>query len=350
MKKTILVFGGAGFIGTNICTLALNKGYKVIAFDSLIRTGVETNILEHENYTLIRGDVRNEEDFLRIPTDDLFGIINLAANPGVPWSVTNPIYDFNANAKGALNILEFSRKNGKIPVIQASTNKVYSEEINEIKLEERKTRYVVSDKKYYKGIPENFPVDGIGKFGHSPYGCSKLSADMYCQEYYHIFGVPTVLNRMSCIYGKYQHGVADQGWVTWFIIAKILEQPLEIFGDGKQVRDALYGEDLAELYIHELENIELHKGKVYNIGGGPKNTTSLLELIDLLDNTKINGGPTYAPLQLTFKDWRPCDHKVYISDIDKISPYWKPKTPFATGIMKTYEWVEKNIDMIKGSI
>lgn len=341
----ILITGGVGFLGTNIATLALNQGHKVIAFDSLIRNGVETNILEHPNYTLIRGDIRNEEDFLRIP--DVDGIINLAANPGVPWSIHNPIYDFNANAKGALNVLEFARTHGNIPVIQASTNKVYSEKINDIKIKEKKTRYVVSDKRFFNGISENFPIDGIGEFGHSPYGCSKYAADVYCQEYYQIFKTPTVVNRMSCIYGKYQHGVADQGWVAWFIIAKVLGRPLEIFGDGKQVRDVLYGEDVARLYLSQLENIEAHKGKVYNIGGGPKNTTSLLELIEILDNTGINGNSKYPPLKLEFKDWRPCDHKVYISDISKIEPYWKPTTPFATGVMKTYEWIERNMDVVR---
>ena len=341
----ILITGGAGFLGTNIATYAINRGHKVVAFDSLIRNGVESNILEHESYTLIRGDVRNAEDLERIPPVD--AIIHLAANPGVPWSINSPLYDFEVNARGTINVLEFARSRGKIPVIYASTNKVYSDKVNTIALKENKTRYVIDDKKFFDGISETYPIDGLGKFGHSPYGCSKYAGDVYCQEYSQIFDVPTVINRMSCLYGKYQQGVADQGWVAWFIIAKVLELPLTIFGDGKQVRDVLYGDDVARLYISQLENIDTHKGQVYNIGGGPKNTTSLLEFIDLLDNTKINGGPEYKKLEVSFKDWRPCDHRVYISDIKKIEPHWKPTTAFATGVMKTYEWVEANIEMIK---
>lgn len=353
----ILIAGGAGFIGTNIATKALKDGHKVIAFDNLKRRGVETNILKHKNYKFIHGDVRCKEDFNFIPKD-IDGIINLAANPGIPWSIENPIYDFNSNCVGALNVLEFARHNGKIPVVFASTNKVYSDAVNKIKTvpytpldkksgklkREDATRYVYEDKFWERGIPEEFYMDGQGKFFHSPYGTSKASADLYHQEYFGAFGVPTVVNRMSCIYGKYQFGVADQGWVAWFMIAKVLGRPLTIYGDGLQVRDALYAEDLAELYLMELENINEHKGKVYNIGGGSSNTISLKEAIELI-NVLDQG--EHKSFEIEYKDWRHADHKVYISDTTKISKYWQPKTNVFLGFSKTFEWIKANKDLLE---
>ena len=294
MKKTLIVTGGCGFIGTNICLLAIKKGYHVVAFDSFIRPHTEENavILKESGVEIIRGDVRSEHDFERLPKK-ANGIIHLAANPGIPWSIKWPMYDFSVNAMGTLNVLEFARKNNLIPVIFASTNKVYSEEINLIPVKEEKTRHVWNFEKNVKpplrssvlegltekGVNENFPMDSAGKFPHSPYGVSKATGDLYCQEYYHMYGVPTVVNRMSCIYGLYQKGVEDQGWTDWFVQAKIHNRPLNIYGDGKQVRDCLFGGDVAELYLLELEMIEKVKGQIFNVGGGITNTISLLETI-----------------------------------------------------------------------
>lgn len=327
--KTILITGGAGFIGTNITEYFLKQGWKVIIFDNLSRKGVEKNIKELENCILIRGDVRCLEDFHKI-NEPINGIINLAANPGIPWSIENPIYDVQINLMGALNVLEFARQ-GKIPVIQASTNKIYSEEINQIAIKELPTRYQLM---LENGISETFPMDGIG-LPHSPYGCSKAAADLYCQEYNVTFNVPTVICRMSCIYGKYQMGVEEQGWVTWFMYAKKHQLPLTIYGNGKQVRDLLYAEDLAKLYYLLITNINVHRGQVYNIGGGKDNTISLLELIDWIDKKQE------PKLQLNLKNWRTADHKVYISDIRKISPYWKPKINLEEGLQRSWEWVLK---------
>ena len=339
----ILLTGGVGFLGTNIATLALQRGHKVVAFDNLIRPGVETNILKHNDYEIVRGDVRNPEDFLRIP-DDVDGICHLAANPGVPWSFAYPKYDYNVNNGGTFNVLEYAREHGNLPVIYASTNKCYSEIVNTIPVEEKRTRYVYSEEKYKKGINEKFPIDGYGDWGHSPYGVSKLSGDLMCQEWFHAFGVPTVVNRMSCLYGKYQFGVTDQGWMAWFVIAKIMGIPLTFFGDGKQVRDALYGTDIARLYIMELEHIKKFKGKVFNVGGGMNNTVSLLEAIELID--LIDRG-RHTPFRIKYGDWRMSDHKCYISDISKIEKYWEPEVNVGLGLRKTYDWVLSNKELIK---
>lgn len=353
MAKTLVVTGGCGFIGTNICLFARKKKYKVIAFDSLIRKHTEENaaILENSKVEIIRGDVRNTQDLERLPYK-IDGIIHLAANPGIPWSISWPLYDFTTNALGTLNILEFARSKGRTPVILASTNKVYSEEINLIPVKEKGKRYMWDFVKVKKnkirpsvlegitpnGVNENFPMDSSGRFPHSPYGVSKATSDLYCQEYFHIYGLPTVINRMSCIYGLYQKGVEDQGWTDWFVRAKVYSKPLNIFGNGKQVRDALFGTDVAELYLKELEDINKVKGQVFNVGGGPKNTISLLEAIDHLNS---KGG---KPLKLNFKPWRQADQKIYISNISKVSKMlnWKPKVGVLEGIDKIWEMYAKS--------
>lgn len=352
MKKILIITGGCGFIGTNIALHGRKKGYSVFAFDSLIRPNTEENakILTASGVEIIRGDVRNKHDFNRLPKQ-ADGIIHLAANPGIPWSIKWPEFDFITNALGTLNILEYSRLNNNIPVIFASTNKIYSEEINTIpviekttryewdfkKVDRKKTRPAVLDGISEKGVNEYFPMDSSGKFPHSPYGVSKAAGDLYCQEYFHIYGMPTVINRMSCVYGLHQKGVEDQGWTDWFVRAKIYNSPLNIYGDGKQVRDGVYGTDLAELYILELENIDKVKGQVFNIGGGIKNTISLLETIEYLNKKKGN------KLKLNFKPWRPADQKVYITDISKIKKYlgWEPKTKILHGLDEMLEQYSK---------
>lgn len=328
----LLIFGGSGFIGTNVALKALEKGHEVVIFDSLIRPGTEENYeILKDKTTFIRGDVRNTEDFWRIPKVD--AAINFAANPGIPWSIENPIFDFQTNALGALNILEYSRHNGKFPVIQASTNKVYSEEINERPLTEKSTRYGWSGEDVY-GISEKFPLDAQGRYGHSPYGCSKIAADMYFQEYNLLYGVPTVINRMSCIYGLHQKGVSDQGWVDHFVRKLVLgDGKVDIFGDGKQVRDMLWGEDVAELYLKEIEMIDQVRGQVFNVGGGLHYNISLIESLNLI--SKLTGKDFNA----TYHPWRHADQKIYISRTDKVEKLmkWQPTTDIETGIRRMIE-------------
>ena len=351
--KSVVITGGCGFIGTNIALIAKKKGYKVVVLDSLIRPHTEENAenLKKEKIEIIRGDVRNVEDLERLPRK-ISGIIHLAANPGIPWSIQRPLYDFSVNTKGTLNVLEFARSNGLIPVIFASTNKIYSEEINLVptvinkrrliwdfkKINKKKVRNAVLEGISSAGVNENFPMDSSGGYPHSPYGVSKASADLYCQEYFHIYSLPTVINRMSCIYGLYQKVVEDQGWLDWFVRAKIEGLPLNIYGNGKQVRDCLFGTDVAELYLKELENINKVKGQVFNIGGGIKKTASLLEVIDYLNK---KGG---KKLVLKFKSWRPADQKIYISDVSKIKKTlnWQPKVDVWSGIDQIWNQYTKD--------
>lgn len=324
----ILITGGAGFIGTNIAQLARAKGHKPYIFDSFVRNNTEENIIDGVTY--IRGDIRNYEDFQRI-LPELDGIIHLAGQCGVPWSMSWPLYDFNVNALGSLNVLEYARSHDNIPVILASTNKVYHDGINEIPMREEETRFVWEN---YEGVPETFPIDSQGKHPKSPYGVSKTTADLYFQEYYHMYKTPTVVNRMSCIYGYHQKGVEDQGWISHFV--KTIEEgdgQINIYGNGKQVRDMLWGTDVASLYLDELEHIDLYKGQVFNVGGGKDNTLSLLEAIKEIESNTINRA------KLTFLDERPADQRIYISDITKVTSIhgWKPRTSPHDGIQLMME-------------
>jgi CDP-paratose 2-epimerase len=325
MQEKILVTGGAGFLGTNVALKCLESQLVPIVFDNLCRPGVEDNahMLASMGIEIIRGDVRCQDDFDRLPQVD--AIFHLAANPGVPWSFSWPRFDFEINAVGSINVLEYARAHGKIPVVLMASNKVYCEAINSIPVKETPKRY---EWEAVKAIDEYGPYDGRGRHGRSPYGCSKAVADLYAQEYWHAYGVPTVSLRASCLYGLFQKGVQDQGWIDWFCRAKRFGYPLTIFGDGKQVRDALWGGDIASLFMMLLENIHRVGGEVFNIGGGVSNTLSLLELIDHLNS---KGGD---PLTISYAPWRTADQKIYISDISKIKSVigWEPVTGTWEGI------------------
>lgn len=344
---TILITGICGFIGTNIALAARKKNYKVIGIDSLVRKKTEENIpiLERVGVTIIRGDIRNKEDFTRLP-NAIDSIIHLAANSGVPWSLEDPVYDFETNARGTLNVLEFAKERGKIPLIFASTNRVYSDLVNEIPLKQNATRYTFDKEEKswltgssYMGISEQFSIDGFGKYLHSPYGVSKLAGDLYCQEYCNIYGIPTVINRMSCVYGYYQKGVSDQGWVDHFMrTIGFGDRKVTVFGNGKQVRDMIWGEDIAQLYLKELEHIKKVKGEVFNIGGGIKNTLSILEAIQIIEEI------SEKKAIITYKPWRHADQKLYISDIQKVKDKigWEPTISPKQGLTLMYKKFQKN--------
>lgn len=330
-----LITGGAGFIGTNTCLEARKRGHEVVAFDNFVRPLTEENIpvLKEAGVKIIRGDIRNYEDFEKFGEVD--AIIHLAGQCGIPYAQINPLYDFEVNAKGTINVLEYARLHGKIPVAFASSNKSYTNITNEYLMNETETRYVWKDK---ESLDETIPLDAFGKYARSLYGTSKVAGDLYMQEYYQAFGVPTVVNRMSCIYGYYQKGVEDQAWVDWFIRQVMLgDGKINIFGTGKQVRDMLFGSDCAELYVDEIENIDKVKGKAYNIGGGVENTMSLLEAISYIE------WKTGKKASLTFTDKRHGDQDIWISDITKITTDlgWQPKVSPKDGISKMIKRYEK---------
>lgn len=333
--KKVLITGGAGFIGSNVARYLIDKGHDVVLLDSLIRRGVSHNLKWLKEAKFVKGDIRERRDIMKCGNVDI--IYHCAANPGIPISLENPMYDFDVNAIGTMNMLEYARHYGS-SLIYASTNKVYGEKVNNIPIAEEATRYDYKGNYKGNGIPSNFSTDGKD---HSPYGCSKLTGDLYCREYSTNLGVPTIVTRMSCIYGIMQYGQSEQGWVSHFIASAILNKKLEIFGNGKQVRDCLFGEDLAELIYKLINNFDKYNGSVFNVGGGYDNTISLTEMIKYL---KKKSG---HKIDLHYNPWRPADHRVYYQDISDLEGFWKPKTSVLEGFDKVWEWIEKNKDIFK---
>lgn len=340
----ILVTGGAGLVGSHAAEFfALdNPKNKVIVLDNLMRSqifgydkaSVEFNwnyLKRFKNIERIKGDVRNDKDVSGAIGKGVDVLIHTAGQPGVPSSVRMPKEDFSINAFGTLNVLEEARKKSKDTVIiYCSTNKVYGENVDKIALAEKEKRYVFKD---IRGVNEEMCTDLTG---HTPYGVSKLVGDLYVQEYSHIYKMKTAVFRMSCTYGTRQFGFEDQGWVAWFIIAALFNKPITIYGNGKQVRDMLYADDLVDAFNRFILSRE-ERG-IFNIGGGPDNTISLLEFLDELEAL------TGKRAKVNFSDWRPSDQKVYITDTAKLEKAlgWKIKTPVRQGLKKLADWVKDN--------
>jgi CDP-paratose 2-epimerase len=340
MIKTYLITGGAGFIGSNYVSRLLNRGEKVVVYDNLSRDGAKKNLIwlnetyGKDAFTLIKEDIRDEKK-IKTAAKDADVIVHLAGQVAVTTSVVNPREDFDINALGTFNVLEAARLSGKQPIVlYASTNKVYGG-MEEIAVEEGKSQYYYRDFPY--GISENQLLDF-----HSPYGCSKGSGDQYVRDYSRIYGLPTVVLRQSCIYGPRQFGIEDQGWVAWFLIASILNRPITIFGDGKQVRDLLYVADLLNVYDAVINQIDQSAGQVYNIGGGPNNVMSVWK--DFGPILEENLGHA---VKVKFGDWRPGDQRIYVSDIRKAEKElsWSPNVSIREGIKRLFEWVKQNQEL-----
>ncbi|MDP2943861.1 MAG: GDP-mannose 4,6-dehydratase [Candidatus Omnitrophota bacterium] len=340
----MLITGGAGLVGSHCAEFfALNNPKnKVIVLDNLMRSkifgydkaSVEYNwkyLKKFKNIERVKGDVRNDKDLASAIGRGVDVLIHTAGQPGVPSSIRIPKEDFSINAFGTLNVLETARKKSKDTVfIYCSTNKVYGENVDKIPLIEKEKRYVYDG---IKGVSEDMSADLTG---HTPYGASKYCGDLYTQEYAYSYGMKTGVFRCSCIYGTRQFGFEDQGWVAWFIIATLFNKPITIYGNGKQVRDMLYVDDLVDAF-NRFINSDLEKG-LFNIGGGANNTISLLEFLDELQ------GLTGKKPQVNFADWRPSDQKVYITDTSKLEKTldWKIKTPVKEGLKKIADWVKVN--------
>jgi CDP-paratose 2-epimerase len=334
-KKHYLVTGGAGFIGSNYVHRLLARGEKVTIYDNLSRTKRNIEWLKNEfgenAFDLIVADVRDADRITEAAkTSDV--IAHLAGQVAVTTSVTNPRDDFESNALGTFNVMEAARLSGRNPiVIYASTNKVYGG-MEEVELFEEPTRWRYKD--LVNGCPETQPLDF-----HSPYGCSKGTGDQYVRDYARIYNLPTVVFRQSCIYGPRQFGIEDQGWVAWFIIAAVMGRPMTIYGDGKQVRDILHVNDLINAYDLAVEKIDIAKGQVYNLGGGPVNVMSIWaefapKLEKMLDKT----------LNPARGDWRPGDQRVFYADVSKAKKElgWEPKVSVDEGVQMLFDWVNAN--------
>ena len=342
----ILVSGAAGFIGGHAAARHLSRGATVVGFDNLSRKGNVENLtwLTAEaaraggQFAFEHVDVRNESDVLGLfeRHADADVIIHLAGQVAVTTSFLNPRMDFEANALGTLNLLEATRMYAPGAVfIFASTNKVYGG-MEQVRVERQGDRYAYAD--YPAGIPETAPLDF-----HSPYGCSKGTADQYVRDYARMYNLRTVVFRQSCIYGTRQFGVEDQGWIAWFTIARLLGKPITVYGDGMQVRDVLWVDDLLDLYQAAIDQIDVAKGRVFNAGGGAGNTLSLLELLNLLDG-QFGPGPD-VPRQ----DWRPGDQRVFVADVTKARTQlgWQPKVTPAQGVARLADWAKLSVETLR---
>jgi CDP-paratose 2-epimerase len=331
----ILVTGGCGFIGRNATDRFLGLGHSVTVLDDLSRPGSEYN-LDHlrqiAKFEFRQGDIRDQPLVAAVIKQGRFdAILHLAGQVAVTTSMVDPSHDFDINARGALNVLDAVRVHSpETMVLNASTNKVYGD-LRDIAHAESELRYTLPG--LPDGVSEKQPVDF-----HSPYGCSKGAADHYVIDFARCFGLRTVTFRQSCIYGYWQFGIEDQGWVAWFIIAHMLRRPITLFGNGKQVRDVLFIDDLVDCYVAAMERIDAVSGMAINIGGGPKNTLSLLELIDVLED--LSG----RPVERDFADARPGDQPVFISNIQRAAKLldWRPKVGALEGIDSLYRWVDEN--------
>jgi len=333
----VLIIGGAGFIGANAAHFYARRGDDVTILDNFSRPGSRVNAAwlaeTYRTIKIVHGDIRSDHAALQAQMKSTDLILHEAGQVAVTTSVLDPRTDFEINALGTLNVLEALRHSGSdAALFFASTNKVYGG-LEHLDVIERNGRYEFAGD---AGVNESETLDF-----HSPYGCSKGCAEQYVRDYARIYGLKTVVFRQSCIYGPHQFGVEDQGWVAWFSIRASQSQPITVYGDGKQVRDVLYVDDLVAAYDAAYEHIDVTSGQIYNLGGGPQNAMSLLELIALLEKRYRR------PLKVAFSSWRPGDQRVFIAGIDKANRDfgWKPTTSIPDGVDTMCAWIDENPEL-----
>jgi CDP-paratose 2-epimerase len=341
-----LVTGGLGFVGSNLTARLVERGRNVLVYDSLARAGAEENLAwlrETSGHKLgvEIADVRNRHAAAEAVAEAA-EIYHLAAQVAVTTSVVDPRTDFEVNAGGTLNLLEAMRRRSDPPgLLFTSTNKVYGDYIGADDLAETATRYVCTRDRQGAGVDETQPIDL-----YSPYGCSKGAADQYVLDYARIYDLPAAVFRMSCIYGPRQFGTEDQGWVAHFLRSALDGRPLTVFGDGKQVRDLLFVDDLIEALTLCQAHMGACRGKAFNIGGGPDNSVSLLELLDLLEQIGV-GRPEVA-----FADWRPGDQLLYLSDTRRFRGLtgWAPRVSVQQGLQRLAGWLGAHVAPVAAAV
>ncbi|HYC67091.1 SDR family NAD(P)-dependent oxidoreductase [Brevundimonas sp.] len=302
----VLITGGAGFIGSNLADRLAGAGHEVVLMDTLARPGVERNLkwllLRHRSRIRnLQTDVRDTAA-VAAAVADVDAVFHLAAQVAVTTSLDDPREDFDINLGGTINVLEAARKR-RTPVIFASTNKVYGD-LADVGLELVDDAWTPTDRTLRAaGVDERRPLDF-----HTPYGCSKGAADQYVLDYARSFDVPACVLRMSCIYGPRQMGTEDQGWVAHFLIRALNDDPITLFGDGRQVRDILHVSNAVDAYVAALERIDQVRGRAFNLGGGPANAVSLRQLIAHME------GLIGHRADVRFEDWRAGDQRYFVAD------------------------------------
>ena len=332
--RPVMITGGAGFIGTNLAHRLLSSGQRVVLFDNLSRPGVKQNVewlrkVHGGHVSLKVADVRDRAA-LRPVVRNARQVFHFAAQVAVTTSLTDPVDDCMVNLFGTMCLLEELRSvPNPPPLLFTSTNKVYGC-LEDVKLRRDGTRYEpVRSAVRHAGIGEERPLNF-----HSPYGCSKGSADQYVMDYSRTYGVPAVVFRMSCIYGPHQLGTEDQGWIAHFIKCALEDRTITLYGDGMQVRDVLFVDDLVDALSKAAHNTDSLSGQAFNIGGGVRNTVSLIELLDLIEH--LHG----RKVQAEFSHWRTGDQRYYVSDTRKFerATGWSPRVSVRDGVTRLYNW------------
>lgn len=339
MNGPVLITGGAGFLGVNLAHRLLSDGRRVTILDNLARAGVDRNLdwLRERHRQGLRIEVADirDPDALANVVADASAVLHLAAQVAVTSSVEDPLHDFEVNAAGTLRLLEaLRRRPSPPPLIFASTNKVYGRLLDDADLVRGPTRWQPGDARRHAGCDERTQLDF-----HSPYGCSKGVADQYVLDYARVFGLETVVFRMSCLYGPHQHGNEDQGWVAHFLIQALRGRPITIFGDGLQVRDVLYVDDAMEAWLLALREVKALSGRAFNLGGGPGNTLSLREMLTLIERS------TGRRPAVRYEDWRPGDQRWYVSDTRAFEKAtgWQARTAPEAGLGHLRQWLEAQL-------
>jgi CDP-paratose 2-epimerase len=325
-------------VGCNLAHRLLSEGRRVRVLDRLCRAGVERNLQwlqqHHGDRLEFRDDDIRDGRAVREAVRGVGQVFHFAAQVAVTTSLIDPITDFEINARGTLNLLEAIRaEHDAPPLVFTSTNKVYGG-LEDVTLRLNGARYEPEDECLRStGIGERRPLDF-----HSPYGCSKGAADQYVIDYARTFGIPAVVLRMSCIYGPRQFGNEDQGWVAHFLIRALEGETITLYGDGKQVRDILFVDDLVDAFLRATDQIHALSGRAFNIGGGPRNTVSLLELLDLMAE-ELGRKP-----EVGFADWRPGDQRYYVSDTRAFQQAtgWRPMVGVREGVGRLAAWLRES--------
>jgi CDP-paratose 2-epimerase len=332
-----LVTGGAGFVGTNLADRLAVDGRRVRIVDDLSRPGVERNLRwlcdRHGAAIDVRvADVRDRRA-LRDAVADADQVFHFAAQVAVTTSLDDPRGDFEVNAGGTFALLEELRRLADPPaLVFTSTNKVYGT-LPDVPLELADDRWLPRDPALRAhGLDESLPLDFC-----TPYGCSKGAADQYVLDYAKSYGLPTAVFRMSCIYGPHQHGTEDQGWVAHFVLRALAGETITVFGDGAQVRDVLWVEDLVDAFLRVRDRIHELAGTAFNVGGGGDNAVSLLEVIDLIAD--VHGRRPRVELAPA----RPGDQRYYVADTRRLEEAtgWRRRVGVAEGIEELYRWLQE---------
>ena len=332
--RPVLVTGGAGFIGCNLVDRLCRDGHMVTVYDSLARPGVAENLdwlhaVHGARVEAVVADI-GEHTALEAAAAGAKAVFHFAAQVAVTTSLVQPRNDFAVNVVGTINLLEALRtRNPDAPLIFASTNKVYGD-LAHVGLVHEADTYLPAERDARRGVAED-----TGLAFHTPYGCSKGAADQYVLDYAASFGLRTCAMRMSCIYGPHQMGTEDQGWVAHFAKRVLAREPILIFGDGHQVRDILHVDDAVDAYLAAWSAIDAISGQAFNLGGGPGNAVSLVQLLRHLEHV------TGEAADVTFHPWRPGDQRYYVSDRRRVDArlMLPPPRPWRDGVGDLVAWL-----------